>query len=233
MWWGYIVSALLFFYSFSLFPTTGSLYKSARMAYNQGQYEECVSLLHNYIHTSETLSSKDRKVILYFITEGNIRKLDTVLNRLYEKERENLGKNFFILIYIFMDKAILSRDYKLAANWGEVFRLYAKPSNLYLKGMYLYSCILFFIKDYQALQLTLDEALIHESYLRSKDKFLLLNSAVPDEGFSVKNKHIRTAIRSKYRRLIFSNLIRFYDKTGRTKKSLHLKKVLIKYERIY
>jgi hypothetical protein len=218
----------------SLYAVNDPVLRSALLYYNKGEYKQSLSILTDHIHNSNvSISSTEKKMYLYFLIETDVNQLDSVLHRLYKEERLYPGKRFFALVYIFMDKAILVGEHTKILYWGEVFRQRGRLSNYYLKGLYLYACVLFGKKKFQTLQLVLDEALSFEKAVRHRDKFLLLNSARPNDNYSIETKHLQTAIHSNYRYLIFRNLIYYYRKKGKVEEANRLQKVLSKYNRIY
>ena len=232
--WIFAFVVFLSLFGSSIDAVNDPILRRALLYYNQGEHKQCLSVLSEHIQDPKTLiSSTEKKMYLYFLVETDVNQLDTVLHRIYKEERLYPGKRFFALVYIFMDKAILMGEHTKILYWGEVFRQRGRLSNYYLKGLYLYACVLFGKKKFQTLQLVLDEALSFEKAVRHRDKFLLLNSARPNESYSIETKHLKTAIDSNYRYLIFRNLIRYYHKKGKVEEAHRLQKVLAKYNRIY
>ncbi|MCB1160768.1 MAG: hypothetical protein KDK45_24920, partial [Leptospiraceae bacterium] len=170
-------------------------------------------------------------LLLFFLTEPEVKNLNAMLFELYSKGIKAEDTDFFFYILISMDKALVSGDFKPGIIWGDIFYKEAEHTRFYTEGIYLYSCLLFARKDYKSLNRIMDEILESEKKTPSVDKTLLLKSYKPENTFYLKRSFIKNSLKSRYRSLIFRNLIRFYRRQGKHKIATKLNKILLKIQK--
>ncbi|MEM7180245.1 MAG: hypothetical protein AAF518_05000 [Spirochaetota bacterium] len=206
-----------FFCSYALLAYSQQDLVQAKKYYKQGKYKECLATTNRILAKTRILKPNSEALLLYFLTESDLGKLDKTLQRLYRKRARHIHPNFFFLTYVFMDKALVLGEFQRAVYWGEVFAQRGEKSSLYIKGMYLYTNLLFSNKDYKNMRLILTKLQQKKMRKREKEKLLLLQTANLKKKSRLQKGILLSAYRSKYKRMIFRNLILFYYRNGNKK----------------
>jgi len=111
--------------------------------YKRKDFKEINKIASEYIRSQEELSQDDKVIKVYFHTENDLQKLDTVLDQIY-KNTDELSPKFHTLTYMLMEKTLLAEQYDIGVKWGDIYRKEAKSKKTkYIKGLYLYSCLLY------------------------------------------------------------------------------------------
>ena len=209
-------SSLLVFFLFlpTIWPKSPKDLYQAKRYYKQGKYKECLVTVNRILAQTRILKPELEVLLLYFLTESDLAKLDKTLQRLYRKRVRYIHPNFFFLTYVFMDKALVLGQFQRGVHWGKVFATRGKKSSLYLKGMYLYTNLLFVSKDYKNVRLVLAKLQQKKLRKREREKLFLLQTAGLQRQSKLQKGILLSAYRSKYKRMLFRNLIVYYYRKG-------------------
>lgn len=215
---------ILFFclFSISQYAREQTSLQKARAFYQKGMYQECLAIANGQIRKSLELYPGQEMLLLYFLTENDLNKLNLILNRIYKKNSKTLHPNFFFLIYVFLDKSMVIGNFAQAGYWGKIFYQRGLSSSLFQRGMYLYASILFMQKKIEKSQKILNIINQQKIKPKQKEKLLLLQTAAPNPEFRLQAEIFHFAYRSRYRKFIFQNLIRLYIQKKQIKKARKL-----------
>ncbi len=194
--------------------------------YKKKDYKEISKVASEYIHKSEDLSQDDKVLKFYFHTENDIRKLDLVLDNIY-KNTDEVNSKFHTLTYMLMEKAILVDEYDIGVKWGDIFRKEAKSKKQkYIKGLYLYSCLLYKAERPLISLSVIDTALKEKPSKKMIEKLKLLRIAQLKNDFQIiveTKNYLKNNYDSNYADVIFAYMIQSYRNVGKKKRVEELK----------
>ncbi|MBK8395094.1 MAG: hypothetical protein IPL26_07580 [Leptospiraceae bacterium] len=194
--------------------------------YKRKDFKEISRLANDYIQKSEELSQDDKVLKFYFHTESDIRKLDSILDTIY-KNTDEVNSKFHILTYMLMEKALLVDEYEIGVKWGDIFRKEAKAKKQrYVKGMYLYSCLLYKAERPLISLSVIDMALKEKPSQKMAEKLKLLRIAQLKNDFQIiveTKNFLKNNYDSNYSDVVFTYMIQSYRNVGKQKRVKELK----------
>jgi predicted Zn-dependent protease len=224
----FIVMIAKFFFLTSVFASAeeSPTLKRAMELYKRKDYKEINKLSSDYIRTQNELNQDDKVIKLYFHTENDLQKLDAILDRLY-KNTDDLSSKFHTLTYMLMEKSLLAEQYDIGVKWGDIYRKEAKSRKTkYIKGLYLYSCLLYKAnKSSQSLSM-IDNALKEKPNKKIVSKLKLLRIAQLKNDFQViveSKNYLKNNYESTYADFIFAHMVQAYRNTGKKRRVEELK----------
>ncbi|HNI26932.1 MAG TPA: hypothetical protein PLJ29_11270, partial [Leptospiraceae bacterium] len=195
---GRITILISFFVSASLGADT---FKRAFQAYMAKDYKVCRLYSEKYIRESAVNDPASQIFKIYFKTESNLIKLDYVLEKFY-KENETLPKEFYALVSIFLEKALVSQNLKLGLKWGERYYLEAAKTKKYFKGLFLYSSLLFLAKEKQravSVLTSIDSEKINDEEWKTRLELLRISSLEnPKDIIKESKRYLKKHYNEKY-----------------------------------
>ncbi len=218
---------LLLFYSSFLFPAEDDqTLKRILELYKRKDFKEITKLASEYIRAKEELAQDDKVIKFYFHTENDLQKLDIVLDNIY-KNTDELSPKFHALNYMLMEKALLSEQFDIGVKWGDIFRKEAKSKKpKYIKGLYLYSCLLYKANKSAISLSVIDSALKEKPSKKFTSKLKLLRIAQLKNDFQIiveSKNYLKNNYESTYADFIFAHMIQAYRNTGKKKRVEQLK----------
>lgn len=171
---------------------------------------EAAKVAEKYIKNLNEIQQTDRIVKAYFYVESNLDKLDLVLDSIYRSSNK-LNFRFHALVFIMIEKSLLSGDYNLGSKWGEVYRKEARSKKKkYYRGLYFYACHLFKQND-KLMAMSLIEFILREKPKKNlRDKLTLLKvlQYKSEFQFMIESKNfIKKNPDSNYVDFVFVNMI--------------------------
>ena len=126
-----------------------------------------------------------------------------------------------------MEKALLSEEYEIGAKWGDIYRQEAKSKKRkYIKGLYVYSCLLYKAGKSTLSLSVIDTALKEKPSKKMMDKLKLLRITQLKNDFQViveSRNYLKNNYESTYADFIFAHMVQAYRNTGKKKKVEELK----------
>ena len=222
----FLLSSAILFYP--LFPSSDEESTLSKITehYKRKNYKEISKIASEYIQKLPELDQDDKVIKFYFHSESDVQKLDTVLDTIY-KNTEEVNFRFHNLTYILMEKALLSEEYEIGAKWGDIYRQEAKSKNRkYIKGLYVYSCLLYKAGKSTLSLSVIDTALKEKPSKKMMDKLKLLRITQLKNDFQViveSRNYLKNNYESTYADFIFAHMVQAYRNTGKKKKVEELK----------
>jgi len=105
--------------------------------YKRKDFKEINKIASEYIRSQEELSQDDKVIKVYFHTENDLQKLDTVLDQIY-KNTDELSPKFHTLTYMLMEKTLLAEQYDIGVKWGDIYRKEAKSKRQSILKGFIY-----------------------------------------------------------------------------------------------
>lgn len=194
--------------------------------YKRKDFKEINKIASEYIRGQEELSQDDKVIKVYFHTENDLQKLDTVLDQIY-KNTDELSPKFHTLTYMLMEKTLLAEQYDIGVKWGDIYRKEAKSKKTkYIKGLYLYSCLLYKANKSTISLSVIDNALKEKPNKKITGKLKLLRIAQLKNDFQViveSKNYLKNNYESTYADFIFAHMVQAYRNTGKKKRVEQLK----------
>jgi hypothetical protein len=194
--------------------------------YKRKDFKEINKIASEYIRSQEELSQDDKVIKVYFHTENDLQKLDTVLDQIY-KNTDELSPKFHTLTYMLMEKTLLAEQYDIGVKWGDIYRKEAKSKKTkYIKGLYLYSCLLYKANKSTISLSVIDNALKEKPNKKITGKLKLLRIAQLKNDFQViveSKNYLKNNYESTYADFIFAHMVQAYRNTGKKKRVEQLK----------
>ncbi len=225
---GSIFLLISFFVSASVSADT---FKRAFQAYMEKDYKVCRLYSEKYIRESAINDPASQIFKIYFKTENNLIKLDYVLEKFY-KDNETLPKEFYSLVSIFLEKALVSQNLKLGLKWGERYYLEGAKTKKYFKGLFLYSSLLFLAKEKQravSVLTAIDSERINDEEWKTRLELLRISSLENQKDIIRESKrYLKKHYNEKYSDYLISMMIELYRKSGKREKAEKLQRRLLK-----
>ncbi len=194
--------------------------------YKRKDFKEINKIASEYIRTQEELHQDDKVIKLYFHTENDLQKLDSLLDQIY-KNTDEVSSKFHTLTYMLMEKSLLAEQFDIGVKWGDVYRKEAKSKKTkYIKGLYLYSCLLYKANKSSVSLSVIDNALKEKPSKKITSKLKLLRIAQLKNDFQViveSKNYLKNNYESTYADFIFAHMVQAYRNTGKKKRVEQLK----------
>jgi hypothetical protein len=194
--------------------------------YKRKDFKEITKLAIDYIQNSPELSQDDKVIKFYFHTENDLQKLDLILDKIY-KNTDEISPKFHTLNYMLMEKALLAEQYEIGVKWGDIYRKEAKSKKpKYIKGLYLYSCLLYKANRSTISLSVIDSALKEKPSKKITGKLKLLRIAQLKNDFQViveSKNYLKNNYDTTYADFIFAHMVQAYRNTGKKKRVEQLK----------
>ncbi len=223
-----LIFVLIYFFSLSLFASADEnpTLKKILELYKRKDYKEITKLANDYIQSKEEISQDDKVIKFYFHTESDLQKLDIVLDKIY-KNTDELSSKFHTLNYMLMEKSLLADQYEIGVKWGDIYRREAKSKKpKYIKGLYLYSCLLYKANRSTISLSVIDNALKDKPSKKIANKLKLLRIAQLKNDFQIiieSKNFLKNNYDSTYADFIFVHMVQAYRNTGKKKRVEQLK----------
>ncbi len=134
------------------------LIQQLRSEFQRGNYQAVERTAKEAIEKASYRLQDYRLVSLYVYVASDLRRADTLLERVYINSKEH-SPAFYNAIVSFMERALVAGDLKLVEKWGYRFRYKGKLASRYAEGLYLYACLLHEMGRYQDANFVLSLAL--------------------------------------------------------------------------
>ena len=126
-----------------------------------------------------------------------------------------------------MEKSLLAEQYDIGVKWGDIYRREAKSKKpKYIKGLYLYSCLLYKANRTAISLSVIDSALKEKPSKRIMKKLKLLRIAQLKNDFQViieSKNFLKNNYDATYADFIFAHMVQAYRNTGKKKRVEQLK----------
>lgn len=209
---------LAFLCSQSLFSLNDeAIVQKINQCIQKKDYLEAAKVAEQYIKNLKEIQQSDRIVKYYFYVESNLDKLDLVLDTIY-RNTNSLNFRFHALVFILIEKSLLTGDYTLGTKWGAIYKKHARSKKKkYYRGLYFYACHLY-KQNEKLLAMELIEFVLREKPKKNlKDKLTLLKILhyKNEYQFMVESKNfIKKNPDSNYVDFVFVNMIQNVKNTN-------------------
>lgn len=223
-----IIFLHIFFVAYPIFPESSDnpTLKKILDLYKQKDFKEISKVASEYIKAKEDISQDDKVIKFYFHTENDLTKLDALLDKIY-KNTEELNSKFHTLSFMLMEKALLAEEYEIGIKWGDIFRREAKSKKpKYIRGLYLYSCLLYKANKNSLSLTVIDNAMKEKTNAKILGKLKLLRIAQLKNDFQIiveSKNYLKNNYDSAYADFIFAHMVQAYRNAGKKKRVEQLK----------
>lgn len=220
MKFGLSLVCLFFGISFSLLAEP-DLAQLSKKAYARKDYRNAARLSLQYLQSLDNIDVNDPVLEIFFLTEGDLARLDYFLERAYPNSKEK-NVQIYNLMSLFLEKCYHAKESKIGFRWGDTFLEEGGRSGKYAKGLFAYSGMLYLEKEgKRARQILKNPRLANSKGVLKKRKSLLAMALYKKEKkvISTANQFLTSHSKTPYADFVMALIVESYQKMGEPEKA--------------